>query len=93
MRRTNSKTFVPINLERYVELFVRANPGESPSAVRARLEAALSDHKAGVRCHCGNPIWVVGAAEAGNSCFTCITGDSAPSDDVELEDALGHDAA
>ena len=80
--------FIPVTLERYVELYLEANPSESASAVRARLEAALSDHKAGVRCHCGNRLWVVGAAEAGNSCFTCITGEAVPSSDFELDEAL-----
>jgi hypothetical protein len=85
--------FVPIKLDRYVQLFLKSNPGESPHAVRERLTAALADHKAGVRCHCGNPLWVLGSAEAGNACFTCITGEATPDEDYELDDALSSGAA
>ena len=41
-----------------------------------------------IKCHCGNDIWVIGSAMVGNSCFTCITGESRPSDDDELESAV-----
>ena len=80
--------FVAITLEDYVGQFMRANPGSQRAQVVARLRDALSAHRSGVRCACGEPIWVLAAAEAGYSCFTCITGESAPVDDYELADAL-----
>lgn len=61
--------------------------------VTARLEAALAAHLAGERCHCGEPIWVIGSAEAGHTCFTCITGEVDPSEDYELAEALDARAA
>ncbi|MGE4541145.1 MAG: hypothetical protein AB7D35_07780, partial [Bacteroidales bacterium] len=39
-------------------------------------------------CSCGNDIWVIGSASVGNSCFTCITGESYPTDDYEIESAI-----
>jgi hypothetical protein len=37
---------------------------------------------------CGNRIWVIGSAEVRLSCFTCITGESVPSEEHEIADAL-----
>ena len=39
------------------------------------------------RCACGARIWVIGSAEAGNGCFTCITGDAWPRADYEIDEA------
>jgi hypothetical protein len=44
-------------------------------------------YQAGARCHCGEPIWVIGSAEAGHACFTCITGEADPSEDYEIAEA------
>ena len=43
------------------------------SEIQTGLMTALKDYHAGVKCACGNPIWVIGSALAGNACFTCIT--------------------
>ena len=87
---TDQKTreFKPIRLESYVELHLKANPDVSRAEIEGGLISALNDHKRGERCDCGNPIWVIGSAVAGNACFTCITGDSVPDDDYELEEAM-----
>lgn len=95
---TGRKTseFKPISLESYVELHINANPDVSREEIRGGLMSALKDHKRGVRCDCGNPIWVIGSAVAGIACFTCITGDSVPDDDYELDEAMqnsGEDGA
>jgi len=78
--------FTPISLPEYAERHVRANPGTDRAELRARLREALNARRNGVRCECGNLIWVIGSAEAGFGCFTCITGDSVPDQDYELED-------
>lgn len=79
--------FVPIRLEEYVQLHLRRNPGVLAADITSRLQFVLAAHRAGQRCHCGAPIWVVGSAEAGLSCFTCITGEADPSDDYEIAEA------
>jgi len=79
--------FVPIRLEEYVQLHLRNNSGVGAADLTARLQFALAAQKAGQRCYCGAPIWVIGSAEAGMSCFTCITGESDPSDDYEIAEA------
>jgi hypothetical protein len=82
--------FYPISLKDYVEKFVRDNPGESKRAVEERLRNALSYALAEAKCSCGNPLWVVGAAEAGLFCFTCITGEAMPDEDYEIDEHLNY---
>ena len=85
--RQQAVPFVPIQLEEYVRLHLRSNPGASAVDVTARLQCALEVYKAGRRCHCGAPIWVIGSAEIGLMCFTCITGEAGPSGDYEIAGA------
>jgi hypothetical protein len=80
-------SFVPISMEDFVKKYVASNPGSKPAEVRERLKAALKDFEAGVRCRCGNPIWVIGSAEVGRACFTCITGEAMPDRDYEIREA------
>lgn len=79
--------FTPIRIPDYVRLFLKENRGDTAEKVTARLQRALKDYQAGVRCHCGEPIWVIGSAETGNACFTCITGEADPSEDYEIAEA------
>jgi len=58
--------------------------------VEERLRDALYAALSGTKCACGNPIWVIGAAEAGPSCFTCITGEAMPEEDFEIEEHLNY---
>jgi len=85
--------FVPIEIDEHIRKFVHRNKGQKPAEARARVQRALRDYKAGIRCSCGEPIWVLGSAEAGNACFTCITGDVDPSDDYEIAEACDKWAA
>ena len=60
---------------------------------KAVLKSLPSAHAAlaelyGIKYSCGNDIWVVGSASVGNSCFTCITGESYPIDDYEIDKLL-----
>jgi hypothetical protein len=83
--------FVPIELSEYVRGFLRTSRGESADAVTKRLQSALDAYQAGSRCHCGAPIWVIGSSEAGNACYTCITGELDPSEDYEIAEACDKD--
>ena len=80
-------SFVPIQLEKYVELHLKANPGAQRTELAARIEHALEAFRNGECCHCGQAIWVIGSAEAGLACFTCITGEATPSEDYEIAEA------
>ncbi len=85
--------FVPIRLDKYVQLHMKSNPGVVAADITARLQSALEAYKTGRRCYCGAPIWVIGSAEAGLSCFTCITGEADPSDDYEIAEACDKSGA
>lgn len=80
--------FIPISMKDYVKMHVKSNPGVSKKEIRSQLEAALSYYKKGYKCSCGEDIWVIGSAVVGNSCFTCITGESHPTDDYEIDSAI-----
>lgn len=76
--------FVPISLKRYVKLHMRANPGTDREDLVRRLRAAIDADARGLVCRCGNPIWIIGSAEVGLSCFACITGEPIPDNDYEI---------
>ena len=80
--------FVPTSTDKYVAMHLENNPSENELDLRKRLKSALIDYDNGVKCSCGNDIWVIGSASVGNSCFTCITGESYPTDDYEIDSAI-----
>lgn len=77
--------FTSISLRDYVEMHLRANPGDNRVGLTRQLESAVKEHRAGVRCQCGAPIWIVGSSQAGRGCFTCITGQTEPDGDYEID--------
>lgn len=80
--------FKKISIDKYLELHLKNNPTENRVDLERRIKNALKDYQKGVKCSCGNDIWVIGSASVGNSCFTCITGESLPIDDFEIESAI-----
>jgi len=80
-------TFTPISLKDYVAKHLAANPRANRTKLVDHLKAALAAYKAGVRCSCGEQIWVIGSAFAGNACFTCISGEADSSEDFEIAEA------
>lgn len=86
-----NRKFIPIALDDYIEKHLRANPEVSREDIKARLEFAIAAQRAGKRCSCGAEIWIVGSAEAGLSCFTCISGEAQPSGDYEIDTSDGFD--
>ena len=80
--------FKKISIDNYVKLHLKNNPSENKTELEKRLKKALKDYKNRIKCSCGNDIWVVGSAIVGNSCYTCITGESMPTDDYEIDEAI-----
>jgi hypothetical protein len=80
--------FVPVRLDQFVRQYLRNNQAADGDAVRAAVEDALAAWRQGVRCACGNPLWVAGSAVAGYGCFTCITGSAEPDGDPEIDAAF-----
>lgn len=80
--------FVAISIDKYIKKHLESNPSENEKDLRKNLNSALADYNKGVKCSCGNDIWVIGSAFAGNSCFTCITGESQPDSDYEIDLAI-----
>lgn len=80
--------FVPIGVKEYVKLHMKSNPDEDPADLLRRFRICIGDSLAGARCHCGEPIWVIGSVFAGHACFTCTTGEADPSEDYEIDEVL-----
>ena len=81
-------SFIPITINEYVKKHIEINPSENEKDLRDRLNNALSDYQKGIKCNCGNDIWVIGSASIGNNCFSCITGESQPNQDFEIGSAI-----
>jgi hypothetical protein len=64
--------------------FLRANTGAGRADLVKRLRHAIDANFRGVRCQCGESIWIIGSAEVGLSCFTWITGASGTDCDYEI---------
>jgi hypothetical protein len=79
--------FVPVRLNKFVTQYLRNNKDADGDAVRDAVEDALAAWRQGVRCACGNPLWVAGSAVAGYGCFRCITGSAEPDGDPEIDAA------
>lgn len=79
--------FVPVRLHQFVFQYLRNNKDADGDTVRAAVEDALAAFRQGVRCACGNPLWVAGSAVAGYGCFSCITGSAEPDGDPEIDAA------
>ena len=84
-QRTSDQGFVSISLNEYVKLHLKSNPSVKAEDITSRLRNMLERKAEGVNCTCGNPIWVIGSAEVGAMCFTCITGEAHPDKDFEIE--------
>lgn len=86
-KMTKLRSFTPISMNDYIVKHLAANPGADRAEVAASLAHALAAFKAGARCACGEPIWVLGSAFAAHACFTCISGESDSSRDFEIAEA------
>jgi len=80
--------FVPIRIEEYLKLHLKANPGENATQFLSRLRQCVCDAVAGAQCQCGALIWTIGSASAGHACFTCITGESFPDGGYEIDEVI-----
>jgi len=81
----NMLHFVPISAKEYITLHMKRNPGENRALLEKGLKDALAYALAGKKCDCGNAIWVIGAVQVGYKCFTCITGETYPDNDYEID--------
>jgi hypothetical protein len=80
--------FKPITIDQYIAKHLKDNPATKEPDLRKQLQLALNAYGNGIKCSCGNDIWIIGSAFAGNGCFTCITGESFPEDDYEIDTAI-----
>ncbi len=80
-----SITMHRISIDKFIRKHKITNPKEDVKKLKDDLIHFRKLRDEGATCHCGNPIWIIGSAIAGKSCFTCITGEADGSDDYEIE--------
>ena len=78
----------PISIDQYVKIHLRKNPNDNEKTIKIRIDAALDYYKNGLKCRCGNDIWIVGSPTVPFGCFSCITGKDHPRGDYEIDSAL-----
>ena len=83
-RAAASTSFTPVPIAKYVKLHAASNPGTDSAELSKTLWRLLEAKAAGECCQCGEPIWVIGSAQVGLACFTCITGEAVPDNDYEV---------
>ena len=82
---TINQGITSISLDDYVKLHLQSNPSVNAEDITGRLRSMLARKLKGETCSCGNPIWVIGSADVGAMCFTCITGEAHPDKDYEIQ--------
>jgi len=87
IQKRKTGTFHPISFDDYVVRHLAANKDEKEADFRERLRDAIEAKRAGRRCDCEEPMWAIGSAETGYSCFACTTGESHPPEDYEIDTA------
>jgi hypothetical protein len=78
----------PISIDQYVKIHLRKNPNDNEMTIKMRIDAALDYYKNGLKCRCGNDIWIVGSTTVPFGCFSCVTGKDHPQGDYEIDSAL-----
>jgi hypothetical protein len=78
----------PVSIDQYIKIHLKKNPGDNDKTLKMRIESALDYYNCGLKCPCGNDIWIVGSTTAPFGCFSCITGKDHPRGDYEIDTAL-----
>ena len=77
--------FKTISIDCFIEKFSKVNNENDTIQLRKDLIYFRQLKKEGVKCDCGNDIWVIGSAISGKGCFKCITMETDCSGDFEIE--------
>ena len=77
---------LPISIEEFAEMTVKANLDMNKSEFITSLKHSLKEKYNGAKCIvCGSPIWAAGSAITGtNMCFSCTTLEAYDSGDYEI---------
>jgi hypothetical protein len=83
--------FTPISKQEYVALHLMNNPSTNEAELRNNLDNTLTDFNNRIKCSCGKDIWVIGSASLGNGCYSCLTGETLPTDNYELDSVVAEE--
>ena len=76
--------FTKISVDNFIEKYKMNNPKEDLTKLKKNILYFKQLKKDGVKCYCGNSLWVIGSAISGKGCFTCITGETDFSNDYDI---------
>ena len=79
-----NQNFAHISIDNFLRKHNKCNKTEDKT-LKERLLHFKKLKLAGATCECGNEIWIIGSALSAKTCFTCLTGESDPSNDYEIE--------
>jgi len=77
--------FTKISVDSFIEKYKLNNSKSDLNKLKKNILYFRQLKKDGVKCSCGNSLWIIGSAVSGKGCFTCITGETDASDDYEIE--------
>ncbi len=80
-----NSNFKKISLDNFLKKYSKDNPGMDSKQLRKDLINFRQLKNDGVKCNCGNDLWIIGSAISGKGCFSCITMSADCSDDFEIE--------
>ncbi len=83
--RFGSYKFVPISIDNFIEKQRINDPKTDVVQLKKDLIHFRKLKTDGVKCSCGNDLWVIGSAYSVKGCFTCITMETDCSEDYEIE--------
>lgn len=77
--------FTKISIDSFIEKHTKGKLDNEAKQLKKDLIHFQELKKEGVKCNCGNDLWVIGSAISGKGCFRCITMETDCSDDYEIE--------
>lgn len=83
--RFRSYKFIPISIDSFIEQQKINDPKIDVVQLKKDLIHFRKLKADGIKCRCGNDLWVIGSAYSGKGCFKCITMETDCSEDYEIE--------
>ena len=83
--KSGNYKFKLISIDRYIKEHKKHNPDVDAIELRKDLIYFKQLSTKGIKCSCGNDLWVIGSAISGKGCFTCITMETDCSEDFDIE--------
>ena len=85
MKVTMNYKFKLISIDSFIKKHSQNNPSIDTKQLRRDLTHFKQLRTKGIKCSCGNDLWVIGSAISGKGCYTCITMETDCSNDYDIK--------